>query len=112
MLNNIAYILLLQNDLSSAFDYAKMALSKAPNVPAVINTYGLIALAKSNVPEAVEYLSKAYKADINNHNYLVHYIQALFADKQYSLVDSLLLKVDKKILSSNSLARLATVSSS
>jgi putative PEP-CTERM system TPR-repeat lipoprotein len=112
MLNNIAYILLLQNDLPSAFDYAKKALSKAPNVPAVINTYGLIALAKSNVPEAVKYLSKAYKVDINNQNYLVHYIQALFVDKQYSLVDSLVLKVDKKMLSSDSLARLATVSSS
>jgi len=111
MLNNIAYILLLQNELPLALDYAKKALLKAPSVPAVMNTYGLIELAKGNTPEAVSYLFKAYEGNINNHNYLVHYIQALLADKQFSLVDTLLPKVDQKLLNSDSKNRLATVNS-
>jgi len=111
VLNNIAYVLLVQKKLPEALSYSKKALSKAENVPAVINTYGLIQLEAGNVSEAVQYLHKAYKANINNQNYLVHYIQALFVDKQYSLVESLLLKVDKNMLSSESLARLAIVQS-
>jgi len=111
MLNNIAYILLLQNELPLALDYAKKAQLKAPSVPAVMNTYGLIELAKGNTPEAISYLFKAYEGDMKNNNYLVHYIQALFADKQFSLVDSLLTKVDQKMLNSDSQARLAVVRS-
>jgi putative PEP-CTERM system TPR-repeat lipoprotein len=110
ILNNIAYVLLLQKELTTALSYSKKALSKAENNPAIINTYGLIQLETGNFYEAIKYLSQAYTADVNNHNYLVHYIQALHADKQYGLVDSLLLKVDKKMLSSDSLARLATIS--
>lgn len=111
ILNNIAYLFLQQKELSTALSYGKKALLKAENVPAVNNTYGLIQFEGGNISEAIKYLHKAYKADINNHNYLVHYIQALFADKQYSLVDSLLPRVDEKMLSSDSLIKLTAIRS-
>ena len=56
VLNNIAYVLLVQKKLPEALSYSKKALSKAENVPAVINTYGLIQLEAGNVSEAVQYL--------------------------------------------------------
>ena len=109
MLNNIAYVLMLQNKLEEALSYSKRALAKAEKVPAVNNTHGLILFEKGNISEAIKYLQKAYETDLTNHNYLVHYIQALFADKNYSLVDKLLIKIDKNMLNSDSLKRLATI---
>ena len=109
MLNNIAYVYLRKNELSKAQQYSKRALEKAEKVPAVINTYGLILLEQGNIEESIEYLKKAYDIDINNHNYLVHYIQALFANKESKLVEKLLYKVDKEKLNNDSLIRLATV---
>ena len=108
-MNNIAYLYLQEKDLPSALSFSSKALSKAKNIPAVINTYGLIQLGLGNISEAVEYLSQAYEGDKGNHNYLVHYIQALFANGSESQVNALLLKVDKQKLNDDSLARLATV---
>jgi tetratricopeptide (TPR) repeat protein len=108
-MNNIANIYLQQNDLSTALSFAKKALEKAPNIPAVINTYGLIELQAGNAEEALDYLYKAYEANKQNQNYLVHYIQALSANQDYNEVNALLLKVDKQLLNDDSIARLKTI---
>ena len=109
LMNNIANIYLQQNDLSTALSFAKKALEKAPNIPAVINTYGLIELQAGNAEEALDYLYKAYEANKQNQNYLVHYIQALSANQDYNEVNALLLKVDKQLLNDDSIARLKTI---
>ncbi|WP_440874862.1 XrtA/PEP-CTERM system TPR-repeat protein PrsT [Thalassotalea sp. PLHSN55] len=99
MLNNIAMLSLKLGKPTQALDNAKAAFEQAPDNVAIMNTYGLTLLANKQYQQSLTFLTQAKEAQPSNHNYLVHYLQALMANNNHAEVKSLLGDVDSSQLS-------------
>ena len=82
VLNNLAYILSIQND-PQALSYARQAYRLAPDNPSVNDTLGWL-LVKSGDPEAgLPLLRNAYSRNANNPEIRYHLGTALYQLKRY-----------------------------
>jgi predicted Zn-dependent protease len=81
-LNNLASILILQNDFAEALDYAKKAVALLPNNPIFLDTLGVIQFKLGLVSESIETLELAYELKPESINISLNYAEALLAFNQ------------------------------
>jgi putative PEP-CTERM system TPR-repeat lipoprotein len=89
LLNNIAWSELQLGQLENAEKHAKQAYILAPEMPQIIDTYGLV-LLKKNDKKALDILEKAYHTNKNDDDITYHYAQALAINGQHSQLKALL----------------------
>jgi putative PEP-CTERM system TPR-repeat lipoprotein len=81
-LNNLASILILQNDFAEALDYAEKAVALSPNNPVFLDTLGVIQFKLGLVSESIETLELAYELKPESINISLNYAEALLAFNQ------------------------------
>jgi len=74
-LNNLAWLYYERKDLRAA-EYAKKAYEIAPNVAAIVDTYGWILVEKGELEKGVELLTKAVSLDPESQEILNHLKEA------------------------------------
>jgi len=77
ILNNVAWLHFKNGDLVLAEEYARKALQKSKQSPAIMNTLGRVLNANSELVEAETLLKSAYMNSNANANYGVYYAQVL-----------------------------------
>ena len=77
ILNNIAWLHFKNGDLVLAEEYARKALQKSKQSPAIMNTLGRILNTNNELGEAETLLKSAYMNSNANANYGVYYAQVL-----------------------------------
>ena len=95
LLNNIAWGELQLKHLDKAEHYAQQAYQVAPKLPQVLDTYGLVLLAKGDHAKALTFLEKAYDGAKHDHDITLHYAQALAKNGQQAQLKALIDVVGK-----------------
>jgi tetratricopeptide (TPR) repeat protein len=76
-LNNLAWALGEQGNVTDALKYAEQAYTLSPKVAPIIDTYGYLLLLSGNIPEALSKLQAAYDMQPNEPSISYHYALAL-----------------------------------
>lgn len=111
ILNNIAWIHFLANDFELAEKFARMALSKAKDSPAIMNTLGRILSAKSKLDESEVLLKQAYSNSDSNANYGISYAQVLYKLEKKGEFEQVMTELDENSMSAESKALFEKLSS-
>jgi thioredoxin-like negative regulator of GroEL len=89
-LNNLAYILIEQDNYQKALEYAKRAAELSPEYPAVLDTYATTLFKTGQFNEAVKVFDKVYNFDKNNAEVALRYVEAMLAAKQTTKAEKIL----------------------
>ncbi|WP_426359524.1 XrtA/PEP-CTERM system TPR-repeat protein PrsT [Pseudocolwellia sp. HL-MZ19] len=83
VLNNVAWLSMEQGNLSEALSFSEHALSVAPKVVNVIDTYAMILLKLDKKSEALSHLVKAYElSEGKNNEVTLNYAEALITNSR------------------------------
>jgi len=107
--NNMALLYLRLNKPKEGLLSAKMAIDAAKNIPQVQDTYGIALLATNNNTQALNYISKAYKADPKNTDHMVHYAQILVVTGKSDAAKNIVNKIIRPISNPDTRYRLTQV---
>lgn len=91
--NNLAWVQLQLGKHNEAWRNAGIAFQRAPDSASVLDTYGEIALARGNVPAAIDALEKANRSDPTNPGYGLNLAKALIAGGRKNEARALLERV-------------------
>ena len=101
-LNNLAYILIEQDNYQKALEYAKRASELSPEYPAVLDTYGTTLFKTGQFNEAVKIFDKVYNFDKSNAEVALRYAEAMLEAKQTTKAEKILkaIKSDESVIQS------------
>jgi tetratricopeptide (TPR) repeat protein len=77
VLNNLAYLLMEENNLSDAYGFAKRAFDLEPNHVATVDTYAQILVRQNKPEEALEAYNRVMNEDVQNEEIFLNYIETL-----------------------------------
>jgi putative PEP-CTERM system TPR-repeat lipoprotein len=101
-LNNLAYILIEQDNYQKALEYAKRAAELSPEYPAVLDTFGTTLFKTGQYNEAVKIFDKVYNFDKSNAEVALRYAEAMLEAKQTTKAERILkaIKSDESAIQS------------
>lgn len=99
-LNNLAYILIEQENYNKALIYAKRAAALSPEYAPVLDTYGTTLFKTGKVDEAVDVFEKVYNLDKSDIKAALRYVEVVIAANQTNKAAKLLngLKSDDPVI--------------
>ncbi|WP_277603572.1 XrtA/PEP-CTERM system TPR-repeat protein PrsT [Bowmanella dokdonensis] len=86
-LNNLAYLLMEQNQLAEARKYAERAKALRPEDPAVLDTLAQVLIAQKNFKEAETYLGRAANNQQATDEIYLNYVELLMKTGQKELAE-------------------------
>lgn len=109
VMNNLAWSYMKNGQHVEAKEAVEIALTKSPNQPEILDTYGVILLALGENKEAVEALEKAYRSNRENTQFAVHLAEAMIATKNKDRARELVRNVNRDDIDSDTAERLKAV---
>ncbi|WP_448249795.1 XrtA/PEP-CTERM system TPR-repeat protein PrsT [Thalassotalea agariperforans] len=92
-LNNLAYLELQKGNNRDALKYAEKSVSVAPQLPAVLDTYGQVLAANNKLIESIAAYDKALLLDRDNIEISINKAKALILNNQVQAAKSLLISL-------------------
>lgn len=89
-LNNLAWVLLQNNDLEQAFKFSSQAYALAPAHPQILDTLGMILTSKEQFKEAIDILTKASMLASTNVEITLHLAKAYLGNNEKQKAEELI----------------------